>query len=139
MSRWKPSAHPLRAHLHEPQTLGERAADKLAAVMGSWSFVIGQNIVVLLWIVFNLVAIFGLRWDPAPFILLNLLFSWQASNIGPILQMTSNRQAQKDRLRDDTEAEEVKALWSLNQRQLEILESVHDIQTTLVDHIKKTT
>src|SRR5258708_5930134 len=94
--RAKPAS---RAHIHAANTFGERAADAVAEGMGSWRFVITQNAIVAVWIAFNLVALFGLRWDPAPFILLNLLFSWQASNIGPVLQMTGNRAAQRDRKR----------------------------------------
>lgn len=96
-----------RAHIHAASTFGERASDAVASTMGSWRFVITQNLVVFCWVVLNVIALIGFRWDPAPFILLNLVFSWQASNIGPVLQMTGNRAAQRDRLRDDTEAREV--------------------------------
>lgn len=72
------------------------------------------------WIVLNTIALFA-HWDPWPFLFLNIIMSWQAANSSPILQMSQNRQAQKDRLRDDHEAEEVDLLYRINQQQLEIL------------------
>ena len=54
-----------------PLSVGQRIADSVAAVMGSWSFIIIQSILLLLWIVLNITA-YVQRWDPYPFILLNL-------------------------------------------------------------------
>lgn len=109
-----------RHYIHVPHSLGERLADTIAAGMGSWTFIIWQSAVVLIWITLNLVAI-GLKWDPYPFILLNLLFSTQAAYAAPIIMMSQNRSAQKDHIRDDHEAEEVDLLYQINQQQLEIL------------------
>ncbi len=109
-----------RAYIHTPRNLGERLADDIATGMGSWKFIIGQSIFVGLWILLNLVGIFE-KWDPYPFILLNLLFSTQAAYAAPIIMMSQNRQSQKDRLRDDHEAEEVDLLYRINEQQLEIL------------------
>ena len=116
-----------RKHIHEPATLGERVADAIAAGMGSWRFIIIQSVVVFLWIVINGLG-FILRWDPYPFILLNLAFSTQAAYTGPILQMTSNRSASRDRKRDDHEAEEVAELFKINQSQLEILRELKELR-----------
>ena len=65
--------------------------------MGSWRFLGTQSLIMLAWVAVNLVAVFGLHWDPYPFLLLNMLLSTQAAFTGPILQLTSNRQAAKDR------------------------------------------
>ena len=92
-----------RAHIHIPKTSGERAADAVAAAMGSWRFIIIQSAIVAAWIALNLVAILR-HFDPYPFILLNLLFSTQAAYAAPIIMMSQNRQAAKDRQRDDHEA-----------------------------------
>jgi uncharacterized membrane protein len=92
-----------RAQIHVPKTTGERAADAVAAAMGSWRFIIIQSAIVAAWIALNLVAIFR-HFDPYPFILLNLLFSTQAAYAAPIIMMSQNRQATKDRQRDDHEA-----------------------------------
>jgi uncharacterized membrane protein len=92
-----------RASIHTPKTTGERAADAVAAAMGSWRFIIIQSAIVAAWILVNIIAVVG-RFDPYPFILLNLLFSTQAAYASPIIIMSQNRQAAKDRQRDDHEA-----------------------------------
>ena len=109
-----------RSYIHLPHNLGEKLADKVANGMGSWKFIIAQSTFVGLWILINLLAI-AKHWDPYPFILLNLLFSTQAAYAAPVIMMSQNRQAQKDRMRDDHEAEEVDLLYTINQQQLEIL------------------
>ena len=92
-----------RARIHTPKTTGARAADAVAAAMGSWRFIIIQSAIVAAWIILNLVAVIR-HFDPYPFILLNLLFSTQAAYAAPIIMMSQNRQAAKDRRRDDHEA-----------------------------------
>jgi uncharacterized membrane protein len=82
---------------HDEATPGERIADAAAAGIGSWRFLIVQTIMVLLWVSLNAIGLIR-RWDPFPFILLNLLFSVQAAYTGPVLLLAGNRQAQKDRL-----------------------------------------
>lgn len=119
-----------RAHIHAPRNFGQRAADSIANGMGSWTFIIAQSIFVGAWIILNIVA-FTNRWDPYPFILLNLLFSTQAAYAAPIIMMSQNRQAQKDHIRDDHEAEEVELLFRINQQQLEIL---HLLRQELCPH-----
>jgi uncharacterized membrane protein len=109
-----------REHIHKTNSFGQRAADRIANVMGSWTFIIVQSIFVGGWIVLNLVAFLN-HWDAYPFILLNLLFSTQAAYAAPIIMMSQNRQAQKDHLRDDHEAAEVDLLFKINRQQLEIL------------------
>lgn len=120
-----------RAQIHETSSYGERMADRVAAIIGSWRFVLIQNGFVLLWMIINVIALFGFHADPYPFILLNLLFSWEASNAASALQMASNRQAAKDKARDDIEAKEVQGLYDnhtillqINQQQLDILERI---------------
>jgi len=76
-------------------TIGERVADLVAAVAGSWTFIIAQTVVLALWIVVN--AYNGKAWDPYPFILLNLLLSFQAAYAAPIIMMAQNRQSDIDR------------------------------------------
>ena len=76
-------------------TIGERVADLVAAIAGSWTFIIAQTIVLALWIAIN--AYNGKAWDPYPFILLNLLLSFQAAYAAPIIMMAQNRQSDIDR------------------------------------------
>ena len=81
----------------EKLTFGQKLADGLAKGMGSWKFIICQSVFVVVWIGLNLVAYFN-HWDPYPFILLNLLFSTQAAYAAPIIMMSQNRQAERDRV-----------------------------------------
>ena len=120
------TAHPRRRHIHATHTLGERLADAIAEGMGSWRFIIIQSAIVLGWIVINLAAFIG-HWDPYPFILLNLLFSTQAAYAAPVIMMSQNRQAAKDRIRDDTEAREVDDMFRINQQQMQILEQQNQV------------
>ena len=78
-----------------PPTLGERLADIVAATVGSWRFIIVQSGMLLLWILAN--TALGLGWDPYPFILLNLMLSFQAAYTAPIIMMSQNRQSDVDR------------------------------------------
>jgi len=78
-------------------TLGQRVADGVAATMGSWRFIIVQSTLLFGWIVLNLIA-WKYRWDPYPFIFLNLMLSFQAAYAAPFIMMSQNRQSDKDRL-----------------------------------------
>ncbi len=118
-----------RAYLHAPATFGERAADRVAAGMGSWRYIITQTVFIIVWMMLNTIGIVN-HWDAAPFILLNLIFSIQASYAAPILQLSGNRQAQKDRARDDLEAKEVASLVKMNEQQLEILRLLRQLAAT---------
>jgi uncharacterized membrane protein len=77
-------------------TLGQRIADAVAATMGSWRFIIIQSAVLAIWIVLNITA-YVQRWDPYPFILLNLALSFQAAYAAPFIMMSQNRQQDIDR------------------------------------------
>jgi uncharacterized membrane protein len=93
-----------RALRHEPQPLpaqpaltpGQRIADWVAATIGSWRFIIIQSLLLSLWIVLNVTA-FVQKWDPYPFILLNLALSFQAAYAAPFIMMAQNRQQEIDR------------------------------------------
>jgi uncharacterized membrane protein len=77
-------------------TFGQRIADQVAATMGSWNFIIIQSILLAIWIVLNVTA-FVQKWDPYPFILLNLALSFQAAYAAPFIMMAQNRQQDIDR------------------------------------------
>lgn len=83
--------------IYEKSTLGQRAADRIASLMGSWRFIIFQSILLTIWIIINTLAI-AMAWDPYPFILMNLVLSTQAAYAAPIIMMSQNRQATKDRM-----------------------------------------
>jgi uncharacterized membrane protein len=81
---------------HRGLTLGQKIADSVAAMVGSWPFIIVQSVILIFWLAAN---IFGwiYKWDPYPFILLNLMLSFQAAYAAPIIMMAQNRQAEIDR------------------------------------------
>jgi len=77
-------------------TFGQRAADKITKVAGSWAFIIGFFIVLTSWMLLNTIILVK-NWDPYPFILLNLVLSCVAAIQAPIILMSQNRSAEKDR------------------------------------------
>lgn len=96
-----PHAHPpvqdVNLLLDEQSTTSERAADWVASVVGSWSFIIGQSILLIVWVILNVTAWVN-HWDPYPFILMNLFLSMQAALTAPVIMMSQNRQSKRDRL-----------------------------------------
>ena len=77
-------------------SLGQRLADIFAAGLGSWRFIIIQSVVLFFWIMANLLA-WKYKWDPYPFIFLNLMLSFQAAYAAPFIMMSQNRQQEIDR------------------------------------------
>ena len=98
--------HPVNKAHYEDAPLGARIADRLAAGMGSWPFIIIQSVLLLVWVAINYYGLFVKRWDVYPFILLNLLLSLQATYAGPIVLLAGNRQSQKDRITLEHAADE---------------------------------
>ena len=80
----------------EALSVGQRVADWVASVMGSWKFMIFQTIVLVGWVSINVIAVTK-GWDPYPFVLLNLALSFQAAYAAPIIVMSQNRQQDIDR------------------------------------------
>ena len=78
-------------------SLASRSADKMTKWMGSWSFLISFAALILAWICLNLYG-WWQHWDPYPFILLNLALSMISAFQAPIIMMSQNRQAERDRL-----------------------------------------
>lgn len=76
----------------QARTFGERISDTLTNAVGSWPFIIVQSALLALWICLNIVA-WWQAWDPYPFILLNLVLSFQAAFTAPIIMRSQNRQA----------------------------------------------
>jgi uncharacterized membrane protein len=84
----------------EAATFGDRLSDRVAAVGGSWTFIIGFALVLLGWMLLNsdVLAHLGHAFDPYPYIFLNLMLSTLAAIQAPVIMMSQNRQAAKDRL-----------------------------------------
>ncbi len=85
-------------------TRGQRLADGVAATIGSWRFILFQSSAIVLWISGNVWFGQG-AWDPYPFILLNLLLSFQAAYTAPAIMMSQNRQSELDRRHAETDYE----------------------------------
>ena len=117
----------------ETLTPGQRIADSVANGMGSWKFIIGQTIFVIIWMMMNVIG-FIRHWDVYPFILLNLIFSTQAAYAAPIIMMAQNRQSERDRLQAqedyDTNVEAKKEIEAL---QIQL----NKIETEKLDEIMK--
>ena len=79
------------------ESLGSRAADRVAGIVGSWKFLIGQSFLLLCWVVHNIRLVEADAFDPYPFILLNLCLSFQAAFTAPIILMAQNRSESNDR------------------------------------------
>jgi uncharacterized membrane protein len=77
-------------------SFGDRLADTVANGMGSWSFIVWQSFIVIIWMILNIIGFIN-HWDAYPFILLNLIFSTQAAYAAPIIMMSQNRQNKRDR------------------------------------------
>ena len=78
-------------------SLGERVSDTVAKVVGSWRFVIIQSTILILWLLWNSLSTKTVLFDPYPYILLNLVLSFQAAYTAPLIMMSQNRQAEIDR------------------------------------------
>nr|WP_221472493.1 DUF1003 domain-containing protein [Amycolatopsis umgeniensis] len=94
----------------DPDAFG-RLTERVARFLGTGKYLFWQTLIVIVWIVLNLVAV-SLRWDPYPFILLNLAFSTQAAYAAPLILLAQNRQDDRDSIslkEDRNRAEQTKA------------------------------
>jgi uncharacterized membrane protein len=128
----------------EQLTFGQQAADRVASVMGSWKFIIMQSIILTIWVILNITAWIR-HWDPYPFILMNLLLSLQAAYTAPMIMMSQNRQAARDRLEAHNDylinqkaEEEIRAILNHLAAQDQALTAIHqilrDLQTQKWSH-----
>jgi uncharacterized membrane protein len=88
---------------YDPDAFG-RLAERLARYLGTGRYLAFQTLIVVIWITLNLVGA-SLRWDPYPFILLNLAFSTQAAYAAPLILLAQNRQADRDRAESERDRE----------------------------------
>ena len=99
--------HPARQKITDLDrpSLGDRIADAVASTVGSWTFIIVQSVLLIAWIIGNSLAGADKAWDPFPFILLNLMLSFQAAYTAPIIMMAQNRQSDIDRKKAEQDYE----------------------------------
>jgi uncharacterized membrane protein len=108
-----------------------RAAEKAARFFGTPRYIIGQSALVAVWIVLNALAL-GFRWDPYPFILLNLAFSLQAAYAAPLILLAQTRQAERDKGHAEADA---KHREELAQQHNDLIEA----NTKLTEQIERLT
>ena len=112
-------------------TRGDRLADKLSEVAGSWGFILGFSGFLIFWIILNSIILSkGNKIDEYPFILLNLLLSCLAAIQAPIIMMSQNRQAAKDSLRNQND-------YRTDLKSELILEELHDKMDELLKNQRK--
>ena len=131
------------ADFNEKLSLGERLADRVAEFGGSWTFIVIFGLILVAWVLLNSWILVGSAFDPFPFVFLNLILSMLAAIQAPVIMMSQNRYAAKDRLAaahdyevnlkaeleimalhdklDQIRNEEISGLISEQQRQLKLL------------------
>jgi uncharacterized membrane protein len=123
---------PRRLHFKIDPDAFARFSERLARFLGTGKFLFWQTVMVVSWITLNLVAV-NLRWDPYPFILLNLAFSTQAAYAAPLILLAQNRQDDRDRValeEDRSRAAQTKADTEFLARELAALRlSVGEVAT----------
>ena len=110
------------------RSFGDYLADKITEIAGSWPFIIGLVIFLLLWIILNIFILTNA--DPYPFILLNLLLTCTAALQAPIIMMSQNREAKKDRLRSSND-------YKTDLKSELILEDLHNKMSQIIKNQNK--
>ena len=110
------------------RSFGDYLADKITEIAGSWPFIIGLVIFLLVWIILNIFILTNA--DPYPFILLNLLLSCIAALQAPIIMMSQNREAKKDRLRSSND-------YKTDLKSELILEDLHNKMSQIIKNQNK--
>lgn len=127
---------------------GQRVSDKVARFGGSWKFIIIFGVILFVWILINSIAVVAFRFDPYPFILMNLILSCIAALQAPIIMMSQNRQEEKDRMRSENDylvnlkaelevrslhekmdlllQEQVKTMYAIQEKQMRLVNELHD-------------
>jgi uncharacterized membrane protein len=122
--------HPMFKVHHEKRTLGQKAADKVTAITGSWGFIAFLVILFLSWVITNTVLLieYGNKpFDPYPFVFLNLVLGSLAVIQAPIIMMSQNREAQKDRIKTEYD-------YQTNKK---AEQEIREIKEMLQKHIKE--
>lgn len=93
-----PHKHPVNRAMHDDRKRSERAVDSFVGYFGSLRFIGTMTVFIVAWVGLNATA-WAFRWDPYPWILLNLIFSTQASYAAPLILLSQNRASERDRLK----------------------------------------
>jgi len=120
---------------HSTPAFGEdafgRGAEAAARFFGTPKYIVGQTLIVIAWIAVNAVAV-SLRWDPYPFILLNLVFSTQAAYAAPLILLAQTRQADRDKIAlDQDEAHRAAVMQQVQEREAAIKKETDELKRLL--------
>lgn len=122
-----------------------RRAEAFARFFGTPIFLIGQTVLVVIWIAVNVIAV-SLRWDPYPFILLNLAFSLQAAYAAPLILLAQTRQADRDKAMSESDANHREELAKASVERQEIameqaskMQELLEANTRLTEHVNQLT
>ena len=108
-----------------------RRAEAAARFFGTPQYILGQTVLVIIWIAINAVAV-GLRWDPYPFILLNLAFSTQAAYAAPLILLAQTRQVERDKEASDRlEAHREQVSDSMARREADLKRETDELKALL--------
>ena len=108
-----------------------RRAEAAARFFGTPQYILGQTIIVIVWIALNAVAV-GLRWDPYPFILLNLAFSTQAAYAAPLILLAQTRQVERDKAASDKlEAHREEVTDAMQRRESDLKRETDELKALL--------
>lgn len=110
----------LEAKAHRDSARSEKLADAVVGWVGSWTFLIIQSVLLILWMAANIAGWYG-RWDPYPFVLLNLALSFQAAFSTPMILMSENRQARISEQRNNLDLQINLLAEQENSEQLKLL------------------
>ncbi|ARS52248.1 DUF1003 domain-containing protein [Kushneria konosiri] len=103
IERDEPVSRPPEEVMPERAGFGDRAADRLASLGGSWGFILSFSVLLIGWMAFNTIGLLARPFDPYPFILLNLVLSSLAALQAPVIMMSQRRQEEKDRARAESD------------------------------------
>jgi uncharacterized membrane protein len=112
-----------------------RGAEKVARFFGTPQYLVGQTIVVIVWITLNVVGVMA-HWDPYPFILLNLAFSTQAAYAAPLILLAQTRQADRDKVHAELVERRHDQLDDMTQHQTDKLVKLLESNTELTREIR---
>jgi uncharacterized membrane protein len=120
---------------HAPSVFGEDTfgswAERAARFFGTPQYIVGQTVMVIAWIAVNAVAV-RLRWDPYPFILLNLAFSTQAAYAAPLILLAQTRQAERDKIAlDQADAHREDIMRNMEEREAAIKRETDELKALL--------
>jgi len=108
-----------------------RRAERAARFFGTPEYILGQTVLVIAWIAINAVAV-GLRWDPYPFILLNLAFSTQAAYAAPLILLAQTRQVERDKIAvEQLETHREELMQNMQEREVALTRQTDELKTLL--------